>query len=388
MLCKSMKNKVLMLLEKDLLFPMKDRRVIKEAVSLIQNGYEVDIITWPLHLDSDQLPENYKYKNINIKRIFINFPPIKARIIHKLIPLIKLFFKTIQHGIKKKYDFVHCHDSLPLLAGYIIKLSHNAKFIYDSHELNPYRDEPKIIMKCFKFAELFLKNSWDAVISTNKPRTDFMQNYLGNQKYVVCHNYPLFENNKQFQIIENQTTTFVYQGGINNKRGIDNLLKALVDIDNVFLHLLGTGFPSDEYYHEMIDNLNLKSKVHFHGAIDMKDVFQIMKTCDIGIVSLRNTSLNNYYCAPNKIYDYMKAGIAILGPDFPHMKEIIKPNGIGYTCNFDEVESIINAISYFIENKNKLSDMKKKSFDLWKTKYNWKSEEAKLVTLYDSLKNE
>ena len=48
-----------------------------------------------------------------------------------------------------------------------------------------------------------------------------------------------------------------------------------------------------------------------------------MKTiagCDVGIALYDDNNLNNYYCAPNKVFDYIMAGVKVITNDYPSLK--------------------------------------------------------------------
>ena len=82
---------------------------------------------------------------------------------------------------------------------------------------------------------------------------------------------------------------------------------------------------------------------------------------------IENQCLNNYYCLPNKIFEYLYANIAILTSDFPDMKRIINKYNAGWTCspNKENLTSLINSI-----NKKNLINKTKYDFkEIWKDDY-------------------
>lgn len=382
-------NKIVMVLEKDLVFPILDRRVYKEALSLIKKGYEVVVITWAMRMNQKKFAKIYSCDGIKVIRLFQDVvPPQKSNYL-KLMPFIKLFFKTFFLINKHKPDYLHCHDAFPLLSCYLYSAFHKNKLIYDSHELNPYRDEPKLFLHVFKFFEVISFKRIDCIITANFVRQQFMKsNYNYDKKYIFIENTPYEDKNNTFiDKSKEQAIKLIYQGGISAQRGIDKIIQAMSElkIENFYLSLYGPYYPDKSKYEELIKKNKLEDCITLNDSVSIEQLELIMKENDIGIVSVQNTSLNNYYCAPNKLYDYMKAKMVILGPDFPHMKEIIEDNNIGFTCDFEDIESIKNAFLQIIENIGKFTEMKNNSYILHKSNYNWSLEEKKLLQMYEDV---
>ena len=176
------KNKIVMILEKDLLYPVLDRRVFKEAKTLKDNGYEVTIITWAMRMNKSEFPSSYYMDGIKVVRIFQKVvSPDKPNIL-KLPPFIILFYKTFLMLLEMKPDFIHCHDSFPLLVSYLGAKFTKAKLIYDSHELNPHREEPKVFLKFFDISEKIALKKINYIITANESRKLFMKKHIKERK--------------------------------------------------------------------------------------------------------------------------------------------------------------------------------------------------------------
>jgi glycosyltransferase involved in cell wall biosynthesis len=384
-----MRQKIVMVLEKDLIYPVLDRRVFKEAMTLQENGYHITIITWSMRMDKNKYPDSYEMKGIKIIRIFQSVVSPDKSNIYKIIPFLNLFYKTLKILLKIKPDYIHCHDAFPLLVSYLGAKFTKSKLIYDSHELNPFREEPKVFLRFFDISEKIALRQISYIITANEVRREFMQKRL-NKKFIFLDNYPDFSLEKIKISKTNDIVKFLYQGGVSTHRGIDNILKAMSELqDFSFLfEIYGMYQPNKKKYIDLVKKYDLEDKVFLNDAIPIEILEEKMKKMDIGVVSILNTSLNNYYCAPNKLYDYMKAGLVILGPSFPHIKEEINENNIGFTCNYEDISSIKNTFLKILNSKKNLLEMKKRAFVLYQTKCNWKAQENKLLELYEELKNE
>ena len=134
------------------------------------------------------------------------------------------------------------------------------------------------------------------------------------------------------------------------------------------------------YLRNLIYAFDLQQRVFFHPAVPSNKLLQYTASADIGIVIYKNNCRNNYYCAPNKLFEYAAARIKIAGCDFPEVKRLLDKYGIGYTFSPDSEKSVTNCI-------NRLSKIKIKEdfflnlFD----DYNWDKETGKLLNLYKEI---
>jgi glycosyltransferase involved in cell wall biosynthesis len=172
-----------------------------------------------------------------------------------------------------------------------------------------------------------------------------------------------------------------YVGGISEIRGIEIMVDALENLDTV-LHLAGE-FESSE-----LENL-IKAKpgwkkVKYYGTVGREQLNQIYRTCTIGLVVLTPTP-NHVNSLPIKMFEYMEAGLAVIASDFPLWKTIIEDNKAGICVSWSDKESLVSAINLILGNGILASEMGNTGRRLVLDKYNWRSEEVKLVQIYSDL---
>ena len=97
----------------------------------------------------------------------------------------------------------------------------------------------------------------------------------------------------------------------------------------------------------------------------------------IGILTYNPSSLNNMYCAPNKIYEYSKYSLPMLGNDIPGLKYAIGPYNAGVIVDEDSVESIEKGI---IEIDNQYEKFKANSTRIY-------TEQDNMTIIKNALKN-
>ena len=120
-----------------------DIRVLKEARTLVQNGYEVEVLAW----DRENELLNKEYEEIDGIKIKRFFPKAKYGSGKKQIfSFIKFIFEVKKYLKNKEFDYLHCHDLDGLIVGYVIKKEKH-KLIYDSHEFFAGYKNMKMIKK-------------------------------------------------------------------------------------------------------------------------------------------------------------------------------------------------------------------------------------------------
>ncbi len=372
---------VVFLADTDFLLPLKDIRMYKEAKSIIKK-FKIVVFCW----NNQKNPiKNEKYEEIEINRIYINYR-IKNKFLYHLI----LYFLTIKQMKNIYPKIIHMHRVRILPIGVLLSFFKKSKTIYDPYELSYDMDTGKKFNFINKVIEFIFIPFVDYFISTNEERLKYRKDKHKIKESIYLLNVPIKDSNNCLinKKKENKKIRFFYHGAIRKERATNDIIKAtheLKKFENLFeIFFYGTPFKKQKKYEQIIKEKKINN-IYFKRPIEMEKLEEIMLTMDIGIVAIKPSSLNNYLCAPNKLYDYMKAGLAILGPDFPGMKKIIVNEKIGSVCNFENTESIKKEILFFINNKENIKKFKTKSLINYYNKYNWEIEEKKLLLLYDKI---
>ena len=305
-----------------------------------------------------------------------------SRNIKYIFNLIEFSLYIIFYGLKIRPSLIHCHDTLALLPATILKLILGSKLIYDAHELESNKNMQNIILSKATF--LIEKICWihinilisvsDSIILWYKKKFGFKESILilNSPTISIFNSKSLDKNNlrKIFKINKNELI-FIYVGDFCLGRGIDLLLDVFSK-DNFKPHIvfLGNGFLEKKIKSFSITNSN----IHLHRKVPHNQVVNLIKSADIGICIIENVSLSDYYCLPNKLFEYSFAGLTIIGSDLPEISNYILRNNIGKVCKVN-FESINNAIKNIEKNGyNKISSNL--------SNFSWERQATKLINLY------
>lgn len=366
-----------------------DIRVLKEARTLVQNGYEVEVLAWDR--ENEFLDREYdEIDGIKIKRFF---PKAKYGSGKKQIfSFIKFIFEVRDYLKNKDFNYLHCHDLDGLIVGFFCKTKNN-KLVYDSHEFfTGYKGI--YINKKIYFLEKILMKKVDKIISVSESICKKLQEIYNLEELpTLIRNIPYYyENSKKKNLLRKEFNIsgdkiiLLYQGGFSKGRGIEKIIESLKYLpEKYILVLIGKGNLKDEIL-KLIQENNLQGRVYIKNFVSNEKLLQYTNSADIGIYFMQKTSLNHWYALPNKLFEFIQGELPIICSNFPDMKNIVKKYRIGESVDYNNQEELINKIqTIFLRNNsiNYLENLKITKKDLC-----WENEEKKLLELYKKIEFE
>ncbi len=349
--------------------PRYDTRIfIKECGSLAKE-YEVTLVV------ADGLGNEQK-ENINI----VDVGKIEGRVNR----ILKTTKRVLEKAIELDSHIYHLHD--PELIPVGIKLKKLGKIvIFDAHEdvpkqimakhyLNSFTK--KILSYLYARYEIYTLKKFDLVIgATPILRDKFLS--LGIES-IDINNFPLLD---EFITLEPKfnTNTICYVGLLYETRGIEQLIRAIEELD---ITLIVAGAFHDKKYEEYIRSLKGWQKVDFRGFVGRDEVKEILRSSVAGIVTLHPTP--SYIEAyPVKLFEYMSASIAVVSSNFRLYQELLGSGGI--CVDPLSIDEIREAIKTLIDDKARAREYGKNGRERVLEKYNWGLEEEKLLKIYSKL---
>lgn len=368
---------------------INDNRVLREATTLAEAGYIVKIYA----SYSNDLPKHQKINGYEVVRLKVrNYSPFG------LSPF--KFSRALNILISEKPDIYHAHDLDTLLICYLAGKRTKAKIVYDAHEYWPSRTsfnnkflgfiKNLIREPLFRIMERLLIKKVDAVISANESSATAYSNYYKIKKPTALYNFHSLENQKNSNVLrkslglENKKI-ILFLGGINKGRGILQLVESLKLFPEDFhLVFLGEG-PYKREGEQLAEKLNLSSRVHFLKAVRPNDVVKWASSASVGVSPIQNISKSYYFSSPNKVFEYIMAGLPIAVSNFPEMKKVLSKYEVGETFDPDDPKSIAQAIKRIFDDNTRYQKLKDNALKAAREEYNWEKESTKLINLYKNL---
>jgi len=362
-----------------------DNRILKEIGALsdtkLYNILCIGVSSVERAAMSNSIPD----VKIRTLRLISKMPKWLPRPIRHTLMLIELYLRFTLLGIKHKPKIIHCHDTMVLAIGVFIKIISKSKLIYDAHELESNKNgQSKILAKATLFIE---KLSWsyvDHLISVSDSIIEWYNINLGVKKSTLILNSPVIKPSEVKKVnyfhhlydIEHSKLVFIYLGILGGGRGIDLILDAFRD-ENIESHIVFIGYG--EFEKKISDIAKIKKNIHLHEAVPHEDVVSLVSNADVGLCLIENVSLSDYYCLPNKLFEYAFAGLPILTSDFPDIIKTVHRYNLGKVCS-----GSLNSIHCTIK-EIEMKPLKRLSADL--TELGWQKQAERLINAYRIILN-
>ena len=214
--------------------------------------------------------------------------------------------------------------------------------LYDAHELliPGMGKELTTTEKIFSLIERWAVSKCDFIFAANAHRARLMKEKLGLESVpLVIENRgdqppPLKEKSRNLNIcldrfskLKNQKIV-VYIGAITFDRYLDAIIQGIGKSKfSCSLVFIGDG-PAKSFIEAISYQCEIKDFVLL-DAIDSTEIPKILELCDIGIVSYSYIGFNNFYCASNKVFEYLQSGLVILSSGQPTLRDVVQVSDVG-----------------------------------------------------------
>lgn len=355
--------------------PRYDIRIfLKMCRSLAKHGYTTSLVV------ADGLGNETKDK-VNI----IDVGPKEGG---RFSRMTKTVDKVFKQAVVLDSDIYHLHD--PELIPIGIKLKKLGKLvIFDAHEDlpkqilgKPYlnRVNKIILSRIFTIYEKLVCGKFDAIIAATPI---ICEKFLKiNKKSVNINNFPFLEELDCKVDWNDRCPEVSYIGGIDAIRGIRELVESFNYTKDVRLNLAGAF--GEAHVESSVKELPAWSNVNYYGQVERSKVADLLSRSKAGLVTFLPLP-NHIDSQPNKMFEYMSAGLPVICSHFPLWKEIIVKNQCGLCVDPNKPRQIAEAINFINENPGLSQEMGRRGREAIESTYNWSQEESKLIELYRDL---
>ena len=281
----------------------------------------------------------------NTEQSFTNSPFKGVRFFNLKISNIKIlkyfnFHNKVKNIIKKnKFDIIVASDLYSLSGA----CSSNNKVIYDSREiyseLEAHITKPLYRWFWKKYEKYYLQFIKDIIVTADSDSVFLRNLYPFNAlSFYTIFNYPKYQQyiktnllREKFNIPDDHKI-ILYQGVIQNGRGISKLIQTINNSAKFSGVIIGNGVMKNKYINEVIKN-DLESRIFFMDAVPYNDLFQYTAAADIGWLVINKTSISNKFALPNKLFEYILMGIPVVSSNIKNITNIIYKHNLGVVVN-------------------------------------------------------
>lgn len=280
-------------------------------------------------------------------------------------------------------DIVHAYDADVLPAAIAVKAKIGSKIIFDCLDLLGDVDyiDSETRSKLLASERVALAEV-DAAIVVSDAMADVLEPRYEIPRPVAIYNGPA-------RVMPSATTVHTpvrlfFQGSFANDRNLFALVEAMTLLrGRATLTLQGFGGVHKELV-ELVSQRGLQDIVSFVAACKPLEVVDCASEYDVGVICHQGGSLNMEIAVPNKIMDYLGAGLAVVASDLPGLRSIVQGSGAGILIDPSTSESIAEGLARLLDNPEGITEMKREALETAK-RYEWPVEAAKLLEVYRSV---
>jgi glycosyltransferase involved in cell wall biosynthesis len=365
---KSNNKKIIVSVTSDL---TSDNRVHKTCSTLHNMGFDVLLVGRELPKSVTVGPRTYPVKRFRLlfHKGLLFYAAYNARLF-----LFLLFSKS---------DILLANDLDTLPANFLVSKIKNKPLVYDSHEY--FTEVPELIDRPR------VKKFWEWIEKKTVPKVNYALTVCDSiadiykVKYgtifKVVRNIPVSSKDIVLNKYVNPVKIILYQGAVNIGRGLEQAILAMKYIENAKLVIAGDGDIKTDL-EKLIEKENLKNKVEFTGRLPIDELSKITPMADLGLSIEEDLGLNYRFALPNKLFDYIHAGVPVLITQLPEMEAIVNKYQIGEITESLAPKHLSGKIIDALNNSEKRKAWKT-NLALAASELTWENEEKTIKEIFE-----
>lgn len=376
-----------------------DPRVRREAETLLQAGMSVDVICLGENLE----PKRETVNGMNVYRLPCQRKRGgKLRYFWEYTYFIFLAFFTLSTlYIRKRYNLVHVHNMPDILVfSSLLPRMCGSKVILDLHDPTPevymakYKmkySDPFIRILCFlerysiRFSNLVLTPNIafrKLFISRGCPKEKIHIIMNAPDERIFCPTNAQKNDNKAS---DKNKFVLMYHGTIVERYGLDTALYAISQLNGKVSKLEFNVYGIGDYverFLELVDELNLKDIVQYHGSVSLEEISKVIEGIDLGLIPNKKnvfTEIN----MPTRIFEYLSIGKPVIAPRTKGIMDYFDEKSLNF-FEPDKTESLAQVILEVYSNPMRRRAVLNRGIAIYK-KYRWELQRQNLLDLVTTL---
>ena len=372
-----------------------DARVMRDATALVEAGFMVTIVD----VESDRTrPAEEVIGGVHLKHIFMPSYFVPARFKPWfLIKLVMLMVHSTIQLLQVQADIYHAHVERALPACYIAARLRNKPFIVDTPELilsDPrYARWTGLRVLAIRIIR-HMVSSCAGYITASPLYPQELSKLYGAKEITFIRNVPPYKtvtkSNRLHQHLglDPQVRIALYQGNLQHNRGLHVLVQAAPFLErDIVIVMMGEGSKETlPLLQSQIVNEGAADRVKILPPVPYEELLDWTASADIGLNVLPpDYSLSIQKCLPNKLFEYLMAGLPVLSSKLDAVAELIKAYGVGKVVPSLAPEDVGAAINAMLADHDDLARMHSNALEAAKQEFYWEKESQKLIDLYEGI---
>jgi glycosyltransferase involved in cell wall biosynthesis len=373
-----------------------DVRVMRAATALVAAGFKVTVIdiNW-----KERKPDMEEIRGVQLRHINI-FHWYTSRRFKPwfLIQALHLFLCSTLCLLRAPADVYHAHDAKALPACYLAALLRHKPVIFDAHEL-PLSEETgtrnwRGLITFFSVLLAWMVPRCAAVITVSPCIAQEIHARYAVPNVALIRNVPVYRQVRktnrlqQYLGLHPDARIALYQGNLQANRELDRLIRAAPFLEqDIVVVLMGSDAEGIQAHLEaLIRSERMTESVRIVPPVPYTELLDWTASADVGLlIYAPGYSPNVRMCLPNKLFEYLMAGLPILASQLDAVSDVIRTYDIGQIVPSLAPIDIAVAINAMIADLSGFNRMRNNAFDAVKQDLCWEKESHRLINLYHEI---
>ncbi len=369
-----------------------DVRVMHEATALARSGYIVSVVDVESEIG---LPIEEKVREVYLKHIFVSEGFLSTRFARwTIIRAGLIVVRSTLRLLQARADIYHAHDISGLLPCYIAARIRRKPLIFDAHELPlvgvmSIRSQWMLTLLAYIVKRIIPYCA--GIITVSLPiREEIHRRYPGPEVSLI-RNMPSYravtknDRLRQYLALPPTTRIALYQGYIMENRGLDLLVMAAKYLQpDIVIVIMGKDVNGLKSQLEALAiREGVTDHIKFIPPVPYTDLLNWTASADLGLTIFRpDYSLSIKMCLPNKLFEYLMAGLPILTSPLEAIVDMINTYDVGRVVHSLAPKDVGEAINTMFADKLAYARMQRNAFDASRKDLHWEKEKQQLIQLY------
>jgi glycosyltransferase involved in cell wall biosynthesis len=376
-----------------------DPRVMRSATALVKAGCTVSLVDIA---DKGNHRSEEDIRGVCMKHVLVSGSFFSTRFDKRtLVRLTHLFVCSALRLIQTPADIYHAHDVSALPACYIAACLHHKPIIFDAHEM-PLFERPlselgrsrRWLHKLLGVLLAYIVPRCAGIITVSPPIAEEICSRYRVPEVTLIRNVPEYraipksDRLRRYLGLKPEVRIALYQGNLQTNRGLDRLVRAAAFLEqNIAIVMMGKNRGTTQAQLEaLIASEGVADRVRILPPVPHAELLDWTASADIGLnVASSDYSLNVRYFLPNKLFEYLMAGLPVLTSPLEAIVDVIKTYDVGQVMSSLAPADIGEAINRMLADPVGLARQRSNALEAARNEFYWEKERLQLIHLYQGI---
>ena len=352
-------------------------RMLKQIGTLRQAGHEVTV----LHgRTDDEQPDDSTYDFEIIDRPLRRHPNKVCNYLNHL----RWNLRAAGELVRLAPDAIVCEELYGALSGALARRRlEDTRFIFDCNELFMHMGMRPLKKLMWRPVHAMVFRAADVILHAERNRMEFCRDhYRSRAHHELIENLP--RPSRAVPERSRKTTApldVVYIGALQPERCCEEVIDAFAEVDPAEARCDFVGFGPEDYQRMLRERIAARGLDHVRilPPVTHAEMYERLAEYDAGLAFYRNENLNQYYCAPNKIYDYFLCGLPAITNDFPGLLQVVEDQRVGVCLPSITGDAMRTALERVRE-----ESLAENITPEFKKRYSWSAQEGRYLGIFEA----